>query len=79
MLPTVSILLALLIKKGIVITWCTECHCVAIRKTTKVFTKWHDAGYFVGQPGDYLVLKESDPSDVYLVRSDIFNQLYEAC
>ena len=48
-------------------------------KPTKVFTKWHDAGYFAGQPGDYLVLKESDPSDVYLVRSDIFNQLYEAC
>ena len=48
-------------------------------KLTKVFTKWHDAGYLAGQPGDYLVLKESDHSDVYLVRSDIFNQLYEAC
>ncbi len=48
-------------------------------KPTKVFTKWHDAGYFAGQPGDYLVLKESDPHDVYLVKSDIFDRLYEAC
>ena len=48
-------------------------------KPTKVFTKWHDAGYFAGQPGDYLVMKESDPNDVYLVKGDIFDRLYEAC
>jgi|SaaInlLV_10m_DNA_1039704.scaffolds.fasta_scaffold08700_3 hypothetical protein len=37
MLPTVSILLALLTKKGIVITWCTESHCVTIRSRMKIF------------------------------------------
>ena len=46
---------------------------------TKVFTRWRGAGYFAGRPGDYLVLKESDPTDVYVVKGDIFDQLYAPC
>ena len=48
-------------------------------KFTKVFTRWRGAGYFAGRPGDYLVLKKSDPTDVYLVKGDIFDQLYAPC
>ena len=51
----------------------------AIKLFTKVFTRWRSAGYFAGRPGDYLVLKKSDPTDVYLVKGDIFDQLYAPC
>lgn len=48
-----------------------------VTKRTKVFTKWDYTRYMSGYEGDYIVLRQDDFSDVYIVRQDIFNQTYE--
>ncbi len=47
-----------------------------IQSTTKVFTKWNGDEYLKGEPGDYLVAKESDPDDIYIINKDIFAETY---
>lgn len=44
---------------------------------TKLFTKWDKTKYMLGLPGDYLVAKKEDPSDIYIVKKEIFPQLYQ--
>lgn len=50
-----------------------------INRLTKVFTKWDYDNYMYGEEEDYLVCKETDPSDIYIVQSYIFDELYEKC
>lgn len=45
-------------------------------RTTKVFTMWDRDSYMLAQPGDYLVVREDDHHDVYIIRKDIFDQIY---
>lgn len=49
-----------------------------IDRLTKVFTKWDYDNYMYGEKEDYLVCMEKDPSDIYIVQSYIFNDLYES-
>lgn len=42
----------------------------------KVFTSWDEEKYYLGKPGDFLVSKEEDPNDVYVVQRQIFFQTY---
>lgn len=44
---------------------------------TKLFTKWDKTKYTLGLPGDYLAVKKEDPSDIYIVKKEIFPQLYQ--
>lgn len=46
-------------------------------KTTKVFTAWDRDSYMLGKPGDYLVAREDDPQDIYILPEDMLPVLYE--
>lgn len=43
---------------------------------TKVFTG-HAGEYFVGKEGDYLAVRLDDPTDLYIIQREIFEQTYE--
>ncbi len=49
----------------------------SLAETVKVFTKWDRDTYMLGKPGDYLIIREDDPCDVYIIDSDMFEFLYE--
>jgi phosphoglycolate phosphatase len=54
---------------------------VLARKLTrgvKLFTAWDADNDLQGEPGDWLVQIKSDPGDQYIVKGDIFPQLYRA-
>lgn len=46
-------------------------------RNTKVFTRWNPDGYMYGRKGDFIVVREDDYNDVYIIREDIFNMTYE--
>ncbi len=48
-----------------------------LEKFTKVFSTWNYEGYMAGNPGDMLCYTEGDTRDVYVVKSGIFEALYE--
>lgn len=48
-----------------------------LTKNTKVFTRWDKDHYFYGAVGDYLVTRVDDPSDVYIIKKDIFKRIYD--
>lgn len=45
--------------------------------TVKLFTKWDRDTYVHGKPGDYLIVREDDPTDVLVITQDMFKILYE--
>lgn len=47
-----------------------------LEKTTKLFSIWDKDTYMLGKPGDFLVVREDDPHDIYIVREDIFHKTY---
>ena len=42
----------------------------------KVFTAWDEHKYYTGLAGDYIVMREDDEHDIYIVRGDIFKKTY---
>jgi bifunctional oligoribonuclease and PAP phosphatase NrnA len=48
-----------------------------IDRETKVFNAWNYENYLHGFIGDYLVCREEQPSDVFIVKHDIFDRIYE--
>lgn len=48
-----------------------------LEKKTKVFSIYNNGEYFVGKFGDYLVVREDDYEDVYIVQKEIFGESYE--
>jgi phosphoglycolate phosphatase len=51
-------------------------HAQAARRNTKVLSKW-TPGYMAAKVGDYIAVRSDDPSDVYVIRRDIFARTYE--
>lgn len=49
----------------------------ALTETVKVFTQWDRDTYMLGKPGDYLIVRDDDLQDIYIVTQDIFDLLYE--
>jgi Exopolyphosphatase-related proteins len=47
---------------------------LCLDQPVKVFTLWDDEEYLSGNPGDWIVA--SSPSDLYIVTSDVFKQIY---
>ncbi len=45
----------------------------------KVFTAWDPDKYYRGEPGDYIVVREDDSHDIYVVRGNIFDKTYALC
>ncbi len=45
--------------------------------SVKVFTAWDPEKYYLGNPGDYLACRDDDPSDIYVIKGRLFDQLYQ--
>lgn len=43
---------------------------------TKVFGVQNEGDYFLGNPGDYLAVRDDDLTDMYIIRGDIFEETY---
>ncbi len=43
----------------------------------KIFTEWYKDTYMLGKEGDYLVVRNEDSHDVYVVEGNIFEKTYE--
>lgn len=48
-----------------------------LEKNVKVFTAWDENKYYSGKVGDFIVMREDDEHDIYVVREDIFYKTYE--
>ena len=48
-----------------------------LEKNVKVFTSWDETKYYRGLKGDFLVVREDDLHDIYVVRRDIFFKTYK--
>ena len=42
----------------------------------KIFTTWDSEHYFKGEPGDWVAIRNDDPTDAYIIKADIFPSLY---
>ena len=42
----------------------------------KLFTSWDEERYYSGEPGDYIVVREDDPHDIYVINHRLFDVLY---
>ena len=51
-------------------------HARRLTRRTKVFQK-DGQGYFLGEPGDCLAARAEDPSDIYIIKEDVFGLTYE--
>ncbi len=49
-----------------------------LTRYTKVFTKWDYESYMAGDVGDMLCYAANDEKDVYIIKRDIFEGIYEA-
>ena len=50
-------------------------HARQLTRRTKVFVNWSDS-YLLGKPGDFLVAREENPRDLYIVAKDIMEKSY---
>ncbi|HBI60064.1 MAG TPA: hypothetical protein DDY31_02445 [Lachnospiraceae bacterium] len=63
--------------KTCVATGTTKIYAKKLDHNVKVFTTWDEDKYYRGVTGDYLVAREDDVHDIYVVRGDIFDKTYE--
>lgn len=47
-----------------------------LTKSVKVFTTWDEENYYLGDPGDYLIIRNDDIHDIYVIKKHLFCQLY---
>lgn len=50
----------------------------ALKKRTKIYRK-DSTDYFVGNPGDYMVIRTDDEKDIYIIQKEVFMRTYEVC
>lgn len=55
-----------------------KAHARQITRRTKIFVSW-SPNYMLGVPGDWLVVREENPTDAYIVKKDIFEKTYSRC
>lgn len=60
-----------------VATGTTKIYAKPLKKNVKVFTAWDENKYYRGQAGDFIVCREDDEHDIYVVQRDIFFKTYE--
>lgn len=58
-------------------TGTTKIYARKLTSNVKVFTAWDKEKYYRGLAGDYIVVREDDAHDIYIVRGDIFLKTYE--
>ena len=47
-----------------------------LERGLKVFTRWDTDNYFRGDPGDWLIMRNDDPGDLYIITQKLFPRLY---
>ncbi len=47
-----------------------------LKEHVKLFTAWDEERYYSGDPGDYIVVREDDPHDIYIINQRLFSGLY---
>ena len=50
-----------------------------LEEEVKLFTKWDEEHYIPGKAGDYLVAREDDLHDIYVVKQEFFKDGYLPC
>lgn len=55
----------------------TKIYAKPLETNVKVFTAWDENKYYRGLVGDYIVMREDDIHDIYIVRRDIFLKTYD--
>lgn len=48
-----------------------------LTRRVKVFTEWDESNYLSGAVGDYIISKVDNPSDVYIIKCNVFDRLYK--
>ncbi len=48
-----------------------------LKRRTKIFTRWDQERYYLGRPGDYMVVSENDHGDAFIIDHDIFDKTFE--
>lgn len=48
-----------------------------LNEHVKLFTEWDEEKYYLGNPGDYIAVREDDPHDIYVINHRLFDQLYK--
>lgn len=49
-----------------------------LERRVKIFTEWDKNNYLSGAVGDYLVVKENNLNDVYIIKNKLFDRLYKS-
>ncbi|MCD7824894.1 MAG: DHH family phosphoesterase [Clostridiaceae bacterium] len=57
----------------------TKIYARELEGNVKIFTVWDEQKYYRGRTGDFLVMRDDDIHDIYIVQRDIFFQTYEEC
>lgn len=48
-----------------------------LKKAVKIFPKWDEDNYMLGNIGDYIAVRNEDAHDIFIIQSSIFDQIYE--
>ena len=48
-----------------------------LTKALKLYTMWDEENYMYGRPGDYVAMRQGNPTDVYIIMGRIFEKTYE--
>ncbi len=62
--------------QSIISTGKSRIYAKPINNYIKLFTVWDEEKYYLGEPGDYIAVRDDDPNDLYIINSDYFDKLY---
>lgn len=48
-----------------------------LTKALKLYTAWDEENYMYGRPGDYVAVRQGNPTDVYIIMGRVFEKTYE--
>jgi phosphoglycolate phosphatase len=48
-----------------------------LTKALKLYTVWDGDNYMYGRPGDYVAVRQDNPTDVYIIMGKVFEKTYE--
>ncbi|MDD7403391.1 MAG: DHH family phosphoesterase [Butyribacter sp.] len=63
--------------RSCVATGTSKIYAKPLEKNVKIFTAWDENKYYRGKIGDFIVMREDDIHDIYVVRRNIFFKTYE--
>lgn len=54
----------------------TPIYAKRLTKALKLYTTWDAENYMYGRPGDYVAVRQGDPTDVYIIMGKVFEKTY---